>query len=133
MNNSAPVRPGLLGSRPVAPRDNAREKTAAYLQQTHEMSQRRACRVIDGDRASVRYQARRPDDGELRERLKAVAIIGWRGKPATIVSDNGTELTSNAILEWADQRKIGGITSPPASPSRTASARASTASCATNC
>ena len=35
------------------------------------------------------------------------AIIGWRGKPATIVSDNGTELTSNAILEWADQRKIG--------------------------
>ena len=35
------------------------------------------------------------------------AIIGWRGKPATIVSDNGTELTSNAILEWADQRKVG--------------------------
>ncbi len=26
-----------------------------------------------GDRASVRYQARRPDDGELRERLKALA------------------------------------------------------------
>ena len=35
------------------------------------------------------------------------AIIGWRGKPATIVSDNGTELTSNAILEWADQRQVG--------------------------
>ena len=35
------------------------------------------------------------------------AIIGWRGKPATIVSDNGTELTSNAILEWANQRKVG--------------------------
>ena len=35
------------------------------------------------------------------------AIIGWRGKPATIVSDNGTELTSNAILEWADQHKFG--------------------------
>ena len=35
------------------------------------------------------------------------AIIGWRGKPATIVSDNGTELTSNAILEWADQHKVG--------------------------
>ncbi len=31
----------------------------------------------------------------------------WRGKPATIVSDNGTELTSNAILEWADQHKVG--------------------------
>jgi len=197
----------------------AHREAAAYLQQTYEMSQRRACRVIDGDRASVRCQARRPDDGELRERLKALAqerrrfgyrrlhvllrreghavnkkrvqrlyreerlmvrqrggrkramgtrrpietpavanqrwsldfvadqftdgrrfrilevdddctreclalvadtsiggrrvaraldaIIGWRGKPATIVSDNGTELTSNAILEWADQRNIG--------------------------
>jgi putative transposase len=164
--------------------------------------------VIVGDRSSVRYQAQRADDGELRERLKALAqerrrfgyrrlhvllrreghavnkkrvqrqrggrkralgtrrpietpaaanqrwsldfiadqftdgrrfrmlevyddctreclalvadtsiggrrvareldaIIGWRGKPATIVSDNGTELTSNAILEWADQHKV---------------------------
>ena len=51
----------------------AHREAATYLQQTYEMSQRRACRVIDGDRASVRYQARRPDDGELRERLKALA------------------------------------------------------------
>ena len=35
------------------------------------------------------------------------AIIAWRGKPSTIVSDNGTELTSNAILEWADERQVG--------------------------
>ena len=35
------------------------------------------------------------------------AIMAWRGKPATIVSDNGTELTSNALLEWADQHKVG--------------------------
>ena len=35
----------------------AHREAAAYLQQTYEMSQRRACRVIDGDRASVRYQA----------------------------------------------------------------------------
>ena len=33
----------------------AHREAAAYLQQTYEMSQRRACRVIDGDRASVRY------------------------------------------------------------------------------
>ena len=36
----------------------AHREAAADLQQTYEMSQRRACRVIDGDRASVRYQAR---------------------------------------------------------------------------
>lgn len=35
------------------------------------------------------------------------AIIAWRGRPRTIVSDNGTELTSNAILEWADDRQVG--------------------------
>ena len=33
----------------------AHREAAAYLQQTYEMSQRRACRVIDGDRASARY------------------------------------------------------------------------------
>src|SRR6185312_5672634 len=191
----------------------------AYLQATHEMSQRRACRVLNTDRASVRYQTTRPDDGFLRERLKALAqqrrrfgyrrlhvllrreghavnrkriqriyreerltvrrrggrkramgtrrpmetpvaanqrwsldfvsdqmtdgrrfriltvidnctreclalvadtslsgrrvareldvIIRQRGRPDTIVSDNGTEYTSNAILGWADDTGVG--------------------------
>ena len=51
----------------------AHREAAAYLQSAHEMSQRRAVRVIGGDRSSVRYQAVRPDDGVLRERLKALA------------------------------------------------------------
>ena len=33
-------------------------------------------------------------------------LIAWRGKPKTIVSDNGTELTSNTILAWADETKV---------------------------
>jgi putative transposase len=33
-------------------------------------------------------------------------LLVERGKPGTIVSDNGTELTSNAILRWADDHKI---------------------------
>ena len=33
-------------------------------------------------------------------------LIAERGKPRTIVSDNGTELTSNAILHWADDSKV---------------------------
>ena len=197
----------------------ARREAAAYLRTAHGMSERRACRVLTVDRASVRYEAARPDDGPLRERLKALAqerrrfgyrrlhvllrregqvvnrkrvqriyreekltvrrrggrkralgerrpmetpvaanqrwsldfvsdqmtdgrrfrilavvddctrecltlvpdtsisgrrvareltaIIAWRAKPTTIVSDNGTELTSNAILAWADERKVG--------------------------
>src|SRR5215831_16549408 len=38
-------------------------------------------------------------------------IIAVRGRPGGIVSDNGTELTSTAILAWSDRHKIG-ITSP---------------------
>lgn len=30
-----------------------------------------------------------------------------RGKPATVVSDNGSEFTPNAILTFADDRMIG--------------------------
>jgi len=37
-----------------------------------------------------------------------VDIIRQRGRrPDTIVSDNGTELTSNAILGWADETGVG--------------------------
>jgi putative transposase len=34
------------------------------------------------------------------------ALIDRRGKPGMIVSDNGTELTSNAILRWCGENKI---------------------------
>ena len=33
-------------------------------------------------------------------------LLVAHGKPKTIVSDNGTELTSNAILRWADDHKV---------------------------
>jgi transposase InsO family protein len=51
----------------------AHREAAEYLQATYEMSQRRACRVIDTDRTSVRYQATRADDAALRERLRVLA------------------------------------------------------------
>jgi putative transposase len=197
----------------------ARREATAYLRSAYEMSERRAIRVINTDRSTVRYVSTKPDDALLRERLKALAqerrrfgyrrlhvllrreghavnkkrvqrlyreekltvrrrggrkramgtrrpmetpvaanqrwsldfvsdqftdgrrfrilavvddctreclalvpdtsiggrrvareldaIIAWREGPAAIVSDNGTELTSNAILAWADERKVG--------------------------
>jgi putative transposase len=33
-------------------------------------------------------------------------LLVAHGKPKTIVSDNGTELTSNAIMRWADDHKV---------------------------
>lgn len=35
-----------------------------------------------------------------------VALIERRGKPGLIVSDNGTEFTSNAVLSWAQEAKV---------------------------
>ena len=34
------------------------------------------------------------------------SIIAARGKPNAIVSDNGTELTSTAILRWSEERRV---------------------------
>ena len=33
-------------------------------------------------------------------------VIAWRGKPGLIVSDNGTEFTSNAMLAWTQKSGI---------------------------
>ena len=51
----------------------ARREAVAILVKHHEMSERRACAVIGADRTSIRYRSRRPDDHDLRERLRALA------------------------------------------------------------
>lgn len=196
----------------------AKRKAVAHLMSHHEMSERRACKAIGFCRMTIRYETRRDDDHELRERMKALAherrrfgyrrihvllrreghlvnhkrlfrlyreekltvrkrggrkraigtrapmlvpmvandrwsldfvsdqftdgrrlriltvvddctreclalvadtslsglrvareldrIIEERGKPRMIVSDNGSEFTSNAILQWADRTKV---------------------------
>ncbi len=40
-------------------------------------------------------------------------LIAMRGKPDMIVSDNGTKLTSNAVLEWCGTAKIDWHYTPP--------------------
>jgi hypothetical protein len=45
----------------------------AHLRSVHEMSERRACRVIGCDRMMVCNRSRRADDPRLRERLVALA------------------------------------------------------------
>src|SRR3954447_18039085 len=48
-------------------------ETVAHLKAVHEMSERRACRVIGCVRMTIRYRSRRADDVALRERLRALA------------------------------------------------------------
>jgi putative transposase len=42
----------------------------------------------------------------LRVARELSQLITQRGKPKMIVSDNGTELTSNAILNWSDEAHV---------------------------
>lgn len=60
-------------------------------------------------------------------------IAEMRGYPCLGVSDNGTELTSNAILKWQKDRKVEWHYIAPGKPMRdTASSRASMAASATS-
>ena len=49
-----------------------------------------------------------PDTSISRHRVarEVTALIERRGKPSSIVRDNGTELTSNTILKWCAATKI---------------------------
>lgn len=60
------------------------------------------------------------------------ALVRIHGKPACIVSDNGFEFTSKAILKWASDNGGEWHCIDPGKPSRTAASSHSTAACATN-
>mgnify|MGYP000473416809 CR=1 FL=1 len=45
----------------------------AYIKETHEVSERRACSILGATRALVRYRFTRAPDTQLRERLKTLA------------------------------------------------------------
>ena len=48
------------------------------------------------------------------------ALIAARGKPATVVSDNGTELTSMAILSWSQETRVDWHYIAPGKPQQNA-------------
>ena len=56
----------------------------------------------------------------LRVGRELDAVIAGRGKPLMIVSDNGTELTSMAILTWSQETKVGWHDIAPGKPQQNA-------------
>lgn len=52
---------------------DAKRKAVVHACEVHGVSQRRACQALNVDRSTVRYTSIRPDDGPLREAMKAVA------------------------------------------------------------
>ena len=53
----------------------------------------------------------------VRELTELIAV---RGKPGMIVSDNGTELTSNAVLEWCGEARVEWHYTAPGKPTQNA-------------
>jgi len=52
----------------------AEREAVALLKSDHEMSERRACQLLQCCRMTVRYASVRPDDAMLRARMKAIAV-----------------------------------------------------------
>ena len=48
------------------------------------------------------------------------AVMAWRGRPVMIVSDNGTELTSLAILRWTQETRVEWHYIAPGKPTQNA-------------
>jgi transposase InsO family protein len=69
----------------------------------------RRCRVLNVvDDVTRECLAAIPDTSISGRRVarELTTLIERRGKPGMIVSDNGTELTSNAILAWSRDHKV---------------------------
>src|SRR5258708_13262180 len=74
---------GSAGKKMVGPA--ACREACEHLGTVYGMSERRACRIIGADRASMRYRSRRPPDAALPERLRQLAPerppFGFRRPP----------------------------------------------------
>jgi transposase InsO family protein len=59
-------------------------------------------------------------DASIYKRKVKNRLIASRGRPKMIVSDNGSELTSNAILAWADRNRVAWHYIAPGKPMQNA-------------
>ena len=64
--------------------------------------------LYGGDDFTRECLAAIPDNSISGRRIarELTALIERRGKPGMIVSDNGTELTSSAVLRWSSEHKV---------------------------
>jgi putative transposase len=86
----------------------AKRSAVAHACETLDVSQRRACKAIGADRATVRYRSRRPDDGPLRERLRSLAAerrrFGYR-RLHILLRREGTSVNHKKLRRiYADER-----------------------------
>ena len=69
-------------------------------------------------------------DRRVARELDAIAVAG--ALPTTVVSDNGTELTSMAILRWSQDHGVAWHYIAPGKPQQNAFAESLSGACATS-
>lgn len=97
---------GTRGSISIEAKANARWSLDFVHDQFASGRRFRVLNIVDD--ATRECLASIPDTSISGRRVarELTALIGKRGKPGTIVSDNGTEFTSNAMLSWAEEHRI---------------------------
>jgi putative transposase len=87
----------------------ARREAADHLHEAYGVSQRRACKVIGADRSSVRYRSRRPDDADLRARLRELAAqrrrFGYR-RLHVLLRRDGTRLNHKKLRRLYREERL---------------------------
>jgi putative transposase len=78
------------------------------------------CVIDDYSRECVALVADTSLSGARVGRELDIAIMERMAKPITVVSDNGTELTSTAILKWSKDRKVDWHYTAPGKPTQNA-------------
>jgi putative transposase len=81
----------------------------AFVVAEHRISERTACKLLDVERSSYRYE-RRPVTRVLDR------LIDEHGRPENVRSDNGPEFTSRRIVGWAEERKVDLVHIQPGRP-----------------
>lgn len=87
----------------------AKREAVGHLRVVHEVSERRACSVLGADRGSIRYRHRRPDDAEVRSRLRALAAerrrFGYR-RLGVLLAREGIEMNHKKLLRLYREEKL---------------------------
>ena len=95
---------------------DAKREAVAHLCEEHEVSQRRACQVLNVDRSMVRYNSVRSDDADLRKAIRDVAQerrrFGYR-RIGVMLERQGIRMNHKKLrrlyaLEKLQVRKRGG-------------------------
>ena len=84
-------------------------QAVAHLKTEHEMSQRRAFQLLQCCRMTVRYTSVRPDDGALRDRMKAIAHarrrFGYR-RIHVLLRREGVAINHKRLLRLYREEKL---------------------------